>query len=414
MVQTIEKKIPSAIKSLIARIDWKCLGAVAVAFIVTRLMIVVVTYFSMVQIPMITVGERFWRYNPNNIIPDALLRWDSGWFLRIVHEGYVSESTPFFPLYPLLMKVSSLITGNSWTSGLWVSNIAFLIALVYLYAIAKHEFDDEVAGRTVFYLASAPAAFFFSTAYSESIFLLFLAASMYYAIQKKWLLAGIAGGLASATRLPGVLIAIFILLEAFWQQGIRLLPKPWSIRAQGALLLADLKTLPKAWKGILAGVFSASGLAGYMVFLWYKFGDPLMFLHAEQNWNKHISLDWLPRLIQNIYGMHQPTGNIFSGKIGTIPYLMDSLAFLVFLPVVIIVLFKFRPSYAWFTFLSFLMPVVSGSPISMRRYVLGIIPCYLLLAVWGKRPWVDRTVIGISLPLQAFLLILFSHWVFAG
>ncbi len=35
-------------------------------------------------------------------------RWDSGWLLRIVEQGYVEpeRSTAFFPLYPLLVKGS--------------------------------------------------------------------------------------------------------------------------------------------------------------------------------------------------------------------------------------------------------------------------------------------------------------------
>jgi hypothetical protein len=413
MIQPLRKKISFFFDSLLSRIDWKCVGAVSIAFIISRLMIVVVVYFSMAQIPVLT-GANLWHYNPRNIIPDGLIRWDSGWYISIVQNGYSHRSTAFFPLYPLLIKIVSTLTGNIWTSGLWISNIAFLIALFYLYAIAKLEFDEGTAGRAVFYIAAAPAAFFFSTVYTESIFFLFSAAAFYYSLKKKWGAAAIFGALSSATRLAGILVALFIFFEALWQQGIRFIPKPWSLPTQLRLLNDDLHKFPKAWKGILASLVSTTGLTAYMVYLYQKFGDPLAFLHAEENWYKTISWDWPVRLVNFTVNMHKISGSIFSGGIGEIAYLMDTLFIIAFIPVVIIVFIKFRPSFGWFTVLSFIIPIVSGSPISMRRYVLSLLPSYLLLALWGKKTWVDHVIIGFSLPLQAYFLVLFSHWFFAG
>ncbi|GAP12498.1 predicted integral membrane protein [Longilinea arvoryzae] len=413
MIRTFGNNLLVFIKKWIRKIDWRCVAAVLIAFGVTRLMVLVITYFSMAQLS-VPSAEKFWRYNPRNLIADGLLRWDTGWYLGIARFGYDLKSTAFFPLYPLLIRLASLVTGNIWTSGLWISNGAFLIALFYFYALARQEFDSETAGRAVFYLAAAPAAFFFSTVYSESIFVLFVVACFYYARNGKWIPAALAGALASATRLPGILVTVFIFFEALWQQDIRFIPKPWRLRAQAALLLMDLKQLPKARKGILACLFSTSGLIAYMVFLYQKFGTPFAFLHAETDWNRKINLDWFIQLVQNIIAMHKPSGNILSGQVGSIYYLMDTFALVILIPLVVIVFLKFRPSFGWYTFLALLMPLVSSNPVSMRRFALGLIPCTLLLAVWGKRPWVDRLILGISLPLQAYLLVLFSHWLFAG
>lgn len=413
MDQSRNGNFGETIKNLARGIDWKCLGAVLTAFLVTRLMVVIVTYFSLAQIPVLS-GDGLWRYDVKNLIIDGLIRWDSGWYIPIAQSGYVFDSTAFFPMYPLLIRLTAYITGNMWTSGLWVSNIAFFIALFYLYGIAKHEFDDDTASRTVFYVAAAPAAFFFSTVYAESIFFLFVVASFYYAIKGKWLPAALAGALASATRLSGVFTGVFILFEALWLQGVRFIPKPRSFKAFFALLKNDLKLLPGAWKGILAAAATASGLIAYMVFLYIKFKNPLAFLSAESNWGRAVTWKWPLILTHNILDMHQVTGSILSGNIGTFAYLLDTLSIVVFLPLVIIVLFKFRPSYIWFTLLSFFSPITSGSPLSMRRFVMVLIPCFLLLGSWGKHRWVDRLIVAISLPLQAYLMILFSHWFFAG
>jgi hypothetical protein len=50
----------------------------------------------------------------------------------------------------------------------------------------------------------------------------------------------------------------------------------------------------------------------------------------------------------------------------------------------------------------------------MTRYVLMLVPCFILLATWGRRGWVDRLVLAIFLPLTANFAILFSHWYFVG
>jgi Gpi18-like mannosyltransferase len=425
-MKLLNNPVIATFKKLFNGFDWKGIGTVLIAYIVTRAIVIVVLYFSMAVIPIEKTDEA-WRYNPRNLIADGLIRADSGSYIFIADHGYTDPTdgsisldshfyipipdeynkrlVAFFPLYPLLIRLTASITGNIVTSGLWVSNISFLIALFYLYALTKQEFDDETAGRAVFFLAAAPSAFFFSAVYTEGTFLMFMAAGFYYSRNKNWFLAGLAGALASATRPQGVLVAIFIFLEALWQQGIRFVPRPWSIRAQIDIIKKDIRELPKAWIGILASILSTSGLLAYMVYLYYKFGDPFWFLRVQVEWGRKVGFDWLPTLIQKVINI---------GEIFEISLLMDTLFTIAFIPLVIIVLLKFRPSFGLFTLFSFLFPLTSASTLSMQRFVLVLIPCYFLLALWGKRPWVERVIIGISMALQAFFLVLFSHWYWAG
>ena len=407
------KRLSSTIERILIGADWRGIRAVFITFLITRIMIFIIVYFSMHQIPQ-EPDDLLWRYNPQNILLAGLINWDSGWYIPIAQNGYDPQSTAFFPLYPLLIRFVSSITGNFYTSGLLVSNVAFLISLFYLYAFTKEEFDDDTAARAIFYLACAPAAFIFSTVYSEGIFLLFLSACFYYSRNGRWLLAGLFGALCSATRVTGIAAALFILLEALWQIGIRFVPKPWNLKAQIDILHEDLILLPNAWKGILASILSSAGLIAYMVYLNQKFGDPFAFLHAQGNWNRAISWDWFFLLIQDTYNTHKVTGSILAGEISSFSQLMDTFATLIFFPLVILVLLRFRPSLGWFTLISFLLPLTTSTTLSMRRYVLVLIPCYILLALWGKRVWVDRLIIGVSLPLQAFFMLLFSHSYWAG
>lgn len=405
------------VKKVFWKANWKGVAFVLVAFLVTRIMVVVVTYFSMAQLPVRDYVNAF-RYNPRNLIADGLIRWDSEHYIHTAENGYSPsnlKATAFFPLYSILIRAAAKITGNIWTSGLWVSNLSYLIALFYLYSLTKKEFDEEVARRTVFYISAAPTAFFFSVVYNESVYLLLIVMCFYYARESKWILAAIAGSLATATRLQGVYAGIIILLEALWIQGFRFFPKPWGFKKWFLLIKQDILIIPKAWKGMTAAIFSLSGLVAYMIHLDSKIGDPLAFMHITLNyWGKGFSSDWLPRLLHFTFQTHEEVGNLFSGEISNFQYLIDPIVTIIVLPIIVIILFKFRPSYGFFALLSFLVPLMSGQTVSMPRYVVPIIPIYFLLALWGKEKWFDRVVIGIFLPMQAYLLILFSHWYYAG
>ena len=398
----------------LTNIPWNGILSIGVAFLVTRILVFGTIYFSMVDlISALRTGEVFWRVSPQNILVDGLVRWDSHYYLEVALRGYTFYSTDFFPVYPLLMKGLSLLIGHLTFCGLLISNLAFLVALVYLYALARQEFDDEVAQRTVFYLAAAPAAFFFSALYSDSVLLACIIASFYYARNGRWVFAGIAGAIASATRIFGLLVAVFILLEALWRCGIRFLPKPWSWKAQVDLLRVDVKLAPKAWPGMVAAAGSTTGLLAYMIYLNNTFNDPLAFFHVQSQFGRQVDSSSLFRLISNTAQSLANQGNFWMGQIDS-RLIFDLLTTLILIPLVVIVLIKMRPSFGLYTFLVFMVPLMTSTLTSIRRYALILVPCFILLGVWGRRPWLDRIIICISIALQVYFAILFSHWLFVG
>jgi Gpi18-like mannosyltransferase len=404
-------------RELLNKVNWKGIGTVLFAFLLTRMMVFTVTYLSMSELP-VRSGDIYWRAIPQNILADGLVRWDSGFYRDIVKGGYQSvagiHNTAFFPLYPMLVRLLSKIIGHVYLSGLLISNLMFLISLFYLYALVKHEYrDDDTAGRAVFYLACAPTAFFFSAMYSESTFLAFLIACLYYARTARWGWAALTGAAASAARIPGVFVAVFILLEGFSRAGIRLWSTPWSKQAQFELLKEDIRRIRFCWQSILAAILSTTGLLIYMIYLKNTFGDPLAFIHQQYNWYGEFTGNPFVRFFVDAFNNIHFNWGFWAGKIN-VNVLQDIVATLIFLPLVIAVIIKMRPSYGIFTLLLFLLPIYGGNVVSMRRYILMLVPCFMLLALWGKHPWVDRLVIGISLPLQAYLTILFTHWYFAG
>ena len=156
---------------------------------------------------------------------NAWNRWDSGHFTYIAIHGYdVAWRTAFFPLFPLLKGIPSLLIKNldPFITGLIVSNLADLVILTVLYRLVQEDFDRNQAYRTVLYLSVFPTAFFFAAAYTESVFLCLILLSFYYMRQSHWWLAGLFGFLASLTRSAGIILLLPFLYEYLRQHRFQL------------------------------------------------------------------------------------------------------------------------------------------------------------------------------------------------
>src|SRR6266699_3054630 len=186
-------------------------------FVATRVLLVLVTYIGFILFP---VPPHVYPVSAVNIT--ALLtswnHWDAANFTRIAQNGYQTiYDTAFFPLFPLLIKCIAFLFGNNGyiAIGMILSNLALLGALFVLYQIATDALGEQIGRRTLLYLCLFPTAFYFFAPYTESLFLLFTAASFLAMRRRHWLIAGIMGFLASLTRNSGLLL-VFPYLYEVW------------------------------------------------------------------------------------------------------------------------------------------------------------------------------------------------------
>ena len=203
-----------------------------------------------------------------------LARWDSGWYRHIAVRGYHYDpdapfsNTSFYPLYPLVTGFFSRLTHIPiFPTGMGISLLCLLAALL-LFADLLAEDDPERVLPGIAVLLCFPTAFYFASFYPESLFILATAAAFLSSASKRgrWSLAGIAGATAGLTRLNGALIILPMAWFA-WQEmkrnGHRLKPGP---------LFG------------LAG--AAAGAAAYPMFLWVRFGSPLVYFPGRNsNWD---------------------------------------------------------------------------------------------------------------------------------
>ncbi|MDQ7823661.1 MAG: hypothetical protein RDV48_12750 [Candidatus Eremiobacteraeota bacterium] len=199
-------------------------------------------------------------------------RSDALWYSAIARDGYSpgNNSAAFFPLYPLLTGLLYRVTGLPLIiPALLVANIAFVLALYCIYAIALRYGDEESAKRTVWLQALFPGSLFLVAPYSEALFLACAAGAFLAAFNRRWWWAGILGGLAALTRIYGVLLFVPLVLQWLAQQrkerrDVDFIP---LLLAPGAFFL-----LMAYWRG--------------------HSGDPLAFIHSQSGWLREWSLPW--------------------------------------------------------------------------------------------------------------------------
>jgi hypothetical protein len=170
-------------------------------------------------------------------LQELLCHFDCSWYLLVADHGYSTHEASdqpgatnygFFPLFPLLIRAAMPLFGNSFYAAVAIANVAFLCGLIYVYRYALLLGTTRTAALlAIAILCFFPQSIAYSVPYSESIFLLLLAAGIYHLLREQFLLAGIAAALLSAARPTGILFTAFVIACAVRAVGWRNLLMPW-------------------------------------------------------------------------------------------------------------------------------------------------------------------------------------------
>ncbi len=337
-------------------------------------------------------------------------RKDAGWFVHIAREGYGQGTgrAAFFPLYPMLVRVASVLTlGSYWVAGMLVSLASYAGAMVLLFRLAALETDRRIAARTVVLISVFPTAFVFSAVYSESLFMLLTVAAFYWARRRRWVLACVAGFLATLTRSSGLILVVPLLLIFADQQG-------WMSRRPRLSSPDDARV---AWVLLVP-----AGLLAYMAYLWVKFGNATLFMDVQHTyWRRALNWPWSDvwrgaraavRGASAIYADLSlfPTGLLPGHRLEflfartLLPFL--ALMFAVFC---LVLVFRRLPlPYGVYGLLALLVPLLEPSGIaplySFHRFVLVVFPLFMGLALTlDKRKKLFWVIAAVSFVLMLYL-----------
>ncbi|MDP8952894.1 MAG: glycosyltransferase family 39 protein [Actinomycetota bacterium] len=333
--------------------------------------------------------------------------WDGAWYAEIAGEGYAGPHSPtstvFFPLYPMLVRVAAyVLPGGLVTWGVGISLISALAGLFFVYRIAEEIYDERAARAATLAMAFFPTAFFFNAFYTEALFLALSAGAVWAAlVRRNLLLAGILGGLAAATRNPGVLLLIPLGYE--WLRS----REEFGLRG-----LAFLGLVP-------------AGFVAYVAFLWVRFGEPFIFAREQATyWGRGLTnpistLDWSWRTA--VWGADHflHPGRLFLARATEYSFEASNVVNLIFLAVFLYLagagLLGLPPGLSIYALVLVFQPILAPSSyvplMSMPRFVLAAFPVFLIAGFLLSRTRTGLVVYLIASSAAGIVLVsLFTTW----
>jgi hypothetical protein len=342
--------------------------------------------------------------------------WDGEHYVTLAMGGYLhppdSVSPAFFPLYPLLLRSFAELFGGPISKealsvgGPLISLLFLPFAFYFIYHIALEGWSERVARGTVLILAFFPTTFFLNAAYTESLFLALSAGSLWaMRVRKDMLLACVLAGFAAATRNVGIFLVAPLMYE--WIKEVE------RFRWRGVSLL-----------------LAPCGLLAYMVYLWVRFGDPLLFYSAQESWGRQATgpldtasrawgaaIEGAGRLLDPDLWANPSLSNVANQLAGASNFF--NLAFFVFAIVVLVAGSRYLPpSLTGYGLLLVAPTTLFGTPESplmgTPRYVLVAFPVFIALALLFR----NRVLLGgwllVSTLASLVLCGLFVSWRFVA
>ena len=298
-------------------------------------------------------------------------RADALWYQRIALEGYRPDdgSAAFFPLFPLLTHVLTVLGIPLLLAANLIAQGAFLGTLVVLYSLTAREFGVSVARKATPYLAVFPTAFFLLSPFTEPVFLLMVLLTFWYARNGRWWHAILPALLCGLARSAGVVVVGALLVEAAHQLHQR----------RGGAVLPRL----------LAALAPAAGLGLYLAYWAITQDDPLAPLRAQANWGREPTL---------------PTTTIYEAvrhaylfkSWWLLDLVVSAVPILAIVAGVRVVPLSYTVYGLGCTALPLCAVFASRPLMSVPRFVLVLFPAFWVLALAVERRWLSHNlVIGV-------------------
>jgi hypothetical protein len=317
--------------------------------------------------------EQFTIFGSTSPFWDTFARYDTGYFEGIAWSGYAPVSggrsnIAYFPVYPMLMRLVGRPFGRQhavfYLSGVAISWVCFVLAMVALYYLARLDLPRRRAERAVLLMMVFPFGFFFGVAYSESTFLLFTVLAFYLFRTRHWIGGGLCGAVATATRVPGIMMLPALAWLA-WQHT-EPTRRDRLLAAAGVLL-------------------AASGFAAYCLYIYQLTGNPFEWAATLQRWGYYPGgSPWLAplRLVGTL--LTHPYLYLTTNPMAVYDtlYGLTGILFAVAVP---FVWRRFGAAYGIFMALNLWLPLSSGVFEGVGRYCSVLFPCFIWLATIRAR-----------------------------
>jgi len=325
---------------------------------------------------------------PYTFLPRAWVHWDARWYATIARDGYwytPGQQSPvaFFPAYPAVVGAFHALGANRFVAGVLLTMVFGCAALFLFNRWAALLVDEPRALLATALLSLYPFSFFlFGAMYSDATFLC-VTVGAFYALERGRLWAAILLGIvATAARPIGPAVMV------------GLVARRMELRAAAGARIGA---------GDLAPALAGLGLGAYMLFLWYRFGDPLAFAHvqAAPGWdNLEGPRSWFKlRFWELVRAAPTDTGTILMGVHAVIA--IGALA------CAIPIWRRLSRGYALYVATAVGMPLVSSKDfMGLGRYAIAAFPAFVMAALLLEPRPAMRRAFMIASALGFFFLAL--------
>jgi hypothetical protein len=225
------------------------------------------------------------------------------------------------------------------------------VAAVLLYEIARLDSDEAAAFRAAALFVLFPTAYFLFNGYSEGLFCALAFGSVLAARYGRWLPAGGLGALAAASRVTGIALLPFLLVE------MATLPLAPSQRRR-ALAAAALVPL---------------GLVSYLAVNWWVLHDALAFVDVQRrHWFHWLSAPWTGAIEATRWFANRDPWlrlTVGAGELlgAAVAYAVSLLSWI-----------RLRPSDATYALVMTVLVTFLPFWLSIPRYLLALYPLFVL------------------------------------
>ncbi len=319
---------------------------------------------------------------PSWLVP--FTAWDGHWYTQVAQTWYGSSELGtgqltysaggFGPGWPALIRIGTLL-------GLSLSGSAFLMSLVVgaitVYAIWRLSCEvvpQNSLAATTAVIVFPGAAVAFGLAYSEVLGIGCAAATLFFFMRRRWVLAGIAGAVATATSPIAVVLPVACLVEAI-------------------LLIRQRRE----YKSLLPVFIAPLGFIGFVAYLGYLANDPFYWWKLQaQAWGAKIEpgyiFHWLWGLEGSGWGM----------------YWLAALGLMILVYLVVTAVRSELPVSAKVYCVAVALMALANPAIGPKpRFLFWMFPSLMLLPV-NLKPKVFSTVVTVMAMLLPLLLIAYT------
>jgi hypothetical protein len=259
--------------------------------------------------------------------------------------------------------------GAAIVAGVVISTVGGLVAAVLVQRLAAGWWGDRAGRRAVALFCLFPGSVVFSMVYAEGIMIPVAAGCILALQQRRWLLAGILAGFATASE-PEALVFVPVCAVS---AAFELHRRGWRSR--------------EARRSLIAPALSVSGVAAVAAFLWTWTGTPFAtWITQHYGWKERTDPLALVHMTTKLLGeisfkhFNHPTINL---------NLVVGLAGAVFLVIALVLLFRARRTVSvealtWTLGITFLMVTSEYTWPNPRLLITGF-PVVIVFAYYLKR-----------------------------